>query len=178
MKKILQYTFAFLLTIQLYAQEKIITGIVSDENGLPLPTATVLVKGSTNGTSTDFDGKYKIRTNVGDVLIFNYVGYAMQNITVTNVNTINVSLQPDNTLDEVVVTALGISFGRRHSKPTAAQLKRSRKKAYHNQVAYQSSSKNASINKPLQGEIAGLEMATSMPSTKIVLRGSRMHSNT
>ena len=91
-----------------FAQEKTISGTVSDENGLPLPTATVIIQGTTTGTSTDFDGNYSIGANQGDVLIFSYVGYANQTQTVGASNKLDVSLQPDNTLDEVVVTALGI----------------------------------------------------------------------
>ena len=59
-------TLLLAFVVQLtFAQEKTISGIVSDESGLPLPGATVLVKGTTNGTSTDFDGKYSITANQG-----------------------------------------------------------------------------------------------------------------
>ena len=52
----------------LYAQQKTISGTVSDENGLPLPGATVLISGTSTGTSTDFDGKYQLTANIGDTL--------------------------------------------------------------------------------------------------------------
>jgi hypothetical protein len=91
-----------------FAQEKTISGVVSDENGLPLPAATVLVKGTSNGTSTDFDGNYSITANTGDVLQFSYVGYSNMEMTVAGASTISVQLQPDNALDEVIVTAQGI----------------------------------------------------------------------
>jgi TonB-dependent SusC/RagA subfamily outer membrane receptor len=91
-----------------FAQEKTISGVVSDENGLPLPAATVLVKGTSNGTSTDFDGNYSITANTGDVLQFSYVGYSNMEMTVAEASTISVQLQPDNALDEVIVTAQGI----------------------------------------------------------------------
>ena len=90
------------------AQSVIISGVVSDENNLPLPAATVIVKGTTNGTSTDFDGNYKIKANTGDILVFSYVGYATKEITIGTELTISLSLIPDNSLDEVAVTALGI----------------------------------------------------------------------
>ena len=97
------------LGVQLvFAQQKTVSGTVSDENGLPLPGATVIRAGTSSGTSTDFDGKYQLRANSGDVLEISYVGYTTQSITVGKANTYNVSLTLDNTLDEVVVTALGV----------------------------------------------------------------------
>ena len=56
-----------------YAQEKTISGNVTDESG-PLPGVNVIIKGTTNGTQTDFDGNYTIKANTGDVIIFSYVG--------------------------------------------------------------------------------------------------------
>jgi TonB-linked SusC/RagA family outer membrane protein len=90
-----------------FAQEKTISGTVSDENNMPLPGATVVIEGTTSGTSTDFDGNYSISANVGDVLTYSYVGYSAQSKTVGASNSINVSLQPDNALEEVVVVAFG-----------------------------------------------------------------------
>ena len=79
-----------------------ISGTVTDENNQPLPGATVVVQGTNRGTSTDFDGKYQINASQGETLVFSYVGYATQSIAVSGA-TQNVSLQPDNALDEVVV---------------------------------------------------------------------------
>jgi TonB-dependent SusC/RagA subfamily outer membrane receptor len=79
-----------------------VSGTVTDENNQPLPGATVIVQGTTTGTSTDFDGKYQINATQGQTLVFSYVGYATQNVVV-NSATHDVSLQLDNTLDEVVV---------------------------------------------------------------------------
>ena len=102
-------TLFMALIVQLtFAQEKTVSGIVSDENGLPLIGTTVLIVGSSSGTTTDFDGKYAIKAKTGDVLSYSYVGYSTQNITVGASNTIDTSLKPDNTLDEVVITALGL----------------------------------------------------------------------
>ena len=82
-----------------FAQQKTISGTVSDENGLPLPGATVIRAGTSSGTTTDFDGKYKLAANVGDVLEISYVGYATQSVTVITSNTYNVSMVFDNNLD-------------------------------------------------------------------------------
>lgn len=71
------------LGVQLvFAQQKTVSGTVSDENGLPLPGATVIRADTSSGTSTDFDGKYQLRANSGDVLEISYVGYTTQSITV------------------------------------------------------------------------------------------------
>ncbi|MBU3821956.1 TonB-dependent receptor [Flavobacteriaceae bacterium XHP0103] len=90
------------------AQQKTIIGKVVDENNLPLPGATILIKGTNTGTSTDFDGYYTIQVNTNTVLVFSFIGYLSKEITVGNNNTINVTLQEDSTsLEEVVVVAYG-----------------------------------------------------------------------
>jgi TonB-linked SusC/RagA family outer membrane protein len=92
-----------------FAQVKSVSGTVSDKNGQPLPGATVIVKGTSTGTTTDFDGNYLISANQGSVLVFSYVGYVNKEITVGSSNEINASLADDaQQLDEVVVTSLGI----------------------------------------------------------------------
>ncbi|WP_370477914.1 SusC/RagA family TonB-linked outer membrane protein [Tamlana flava] len=105
---ILTLLLAFVVQIT-FAQEKTISGTVSDGSGLPLPGATVLVKGTTTGTSSDFDGNYAITTSQGSILVFSFVGYTTQEITVGASNIINVTLTEDaQALEEVVVTAQGI----------------------------------------------------------------------
>lgn len=90
------------------AQEKTVKGTVSDESGLPLPAASVVVKETNAGLSTDFDGNYSIKVNQGQTLVFSYVGYENKEVVVTALSTINVSLAPDNQLEEVIITAQGI----------------------------------------------------------------------
>ena len=90
-----------------FAQEKTVSGNVSDNNGEPMLGATVIIEGTTTGVSTDLDGNYSINVKIGDVLTFSYVGYTKQSITVGTSNTINVVLVPDNALEEVVVVAYG-----------------------------------------------------------------------
>jgi TonB-linked SusC/RagA family outer membrane protein len=82
-----------------------ITGNVTDDTGAPLPGANVLVKGTTNGTQTDFDGNYTITANDSDVLVFSYIGFATREIAVNGQTTINVAMAEDaSQLSEVVVT--------------------------------------------------------------------------
>ena len=98
------------LAVQLaFAQEKTISGTVTDQDGLPLPGVNILVEGTTNGTQTDFDGNYIIQANEGQTLLFTYIGQASITQTIGAGNTINVQMEEDaQALEEVVVTALGI----------------------------------------------------------------------
>ena len=93
------------------AQQKTITGTVTDEAGDPLPGVTVVVKGTTNGTVTSMDGNYSISNIPEDaVLVFSFVGMRTQEITYTGKQQINVVMTESVVgLDEVVVTALGIT---------------------------------------------------------------------
>ncbi|MGB1269370.1 MAG: SusC/RagA family TonB-linked outer membrane protein [Flavobacteriaceae bacterium] len=160
-------TLVLVFVVQLsFAQEKSISGTVVDETNLPLPGATVIIKGTATGASTDFDGKYNINVNSGDILVFSYVGYADQEASVGIDNTINISLVPDNTLEEVVVTALGIK-----RKPdevtTATQVVKGDKI---NEGA------NPNAVQALAGKVSGLQVNTSSTgvsggNTSIVLRG-------
>ncbi|AEM69603.1 TonB-dependent receptor plug [Allomuricauda ruestringensis DSM 13258] len=95
-------------TVTVYAQAAQITGVITDEQGVPLPGATVLVKGTANGAQSDFDGNYSIEANIGDTLIFSYIGFTPQEEVVSNQTIINVTLgQSTAVLDEVVVTGYG-----------------------------------------------------------------------
>lgn len=91
-----------------FAQQKTISGKVSDENG-PLPGVNVIIKGTNNGTQTDFDGNYSISVNTGDILVFSYVGMTQVERTVGASNTIDVIMSGNNVLEEVIVTAYGTS---------------------------------------------------------------------
>ncbi|WP_394750173.1 TonB-dependent receptor [Spongiimicrobium salis] len=90
------------------AVQDLLTGTVKDNLGSPLPGASVLIKGTTTGTQTDFDGNYQINAKKGDVLVFSYLGLVTQEILVGDDKVINVSLQEDiNALEEVIVVAYG-----------------------------------------------------------------------
>ena len=85
-----------------------VTGTVTDSNGAPLPGASILVKGTTNGTQTDFDGNYSITADSNATLVFSYVGFTTQEIVVGTQNAIDVTLVEDaDQLEEVVVVGYG-----------------------------------------------------------------------
>lgn len=97
-------------TSPFYGQEVItVTGIItSTEDNLPLPGASVVVKGTTHGTVTDFDGNYNLTVNTNDILLISFLGYNKQEIQVDGRREINISLSPDNEqLSEVVVIGYG-----------------------------------------------------------------------
>ncbi|HHC78241.1 MAG TPA: TonB-dependent receptor [Flavobacteriia bacterium] len=100
------FFFVMFSSLLLHAQLRTITGTVTDESG-PLPGVSVIIKGTTTGTETDFDGKYSIKATTGDILVFSFVGMTSQEKTIGVSNTINVVLTADNILNEVVVIAYG-----------------------------------------------------------------------
>lgn len=101
-------TLFLALVVQIsFAQERTVSGTVSDESG-PLPGVSVILKGTTNGTETDFDGKFTIKASKGDVIVLRYLGYKETEITINDSNIINVTLIEDaNVLDEIVVVGYG-----------------------------------------------------------------------
>ena len=114
------FTTLFLLSSLIVFGQGEISGIVLDENGGPLPGANVIIENTSTGVSTDFDGNFTINATSGDVLVISYIGYTSQFITVSNQDSISVSLQLDNQLDEVVVTALGFAVIRDQQGSTSS----------------------------------------------------------
>ncbi|WP_158974216.1 SusC/RagA family TonB-linked outer membrane protein [Cellulophaga sp. L1A9] len=105
---ILTLLLAFVVHLT-FAQEKTISGTVTDQDGLPLPGVNIVVVGSSTGTQTDFDGNYTIQSKSGDVLLFSYVGQKDSKKTVGSLTTVNVAMTEDaQALEEIVVTAQGI----------------------------------------------------------------------
>ena len=147
-----------------FAQEKTITGTVSDDSG-SLPGVSIIIKGTATGTETDFDGKYSIQANVGDVLRFSFVGMKASEVTVGASNTINVVLEADNVLEEVVVTAQGIkrekkALGYAVSSVGSEQLEQRAE---------------GDIARVLQGKTSGVDITqtsgVSGSATNIIIRG-------
>jgi TonB-linked SusC/RagA family outer membrane protein len=108
MKSLFKLMMVSLLTLQVAVAQKTVTGVVSDDQGMPLPGATVLEQGTTNGVSSDFDGNFSIDVAEGSVLEISFVGYETAVVTVGQDDVINVSLAQGNQLEEVIVTSLGI----------------------------------------------------------------------
>ena len=143
-----------------------IKGKVTDDSGVPLPGVTVLVVGTTTGTTTDFDGFYTINAKEGDNLLFSYLGMQPRTISVGSQTTLNVTLKEDTTsLDEVVVTAFG-NESKKKSLTNAVQAINAEQLLEGNQ--------NNMVN-GLQGKISGVTVVNSGgapgASSVILIRG-------
>ena len=149
-----------------FAQEKTISGTVTDEEGLPLPGVTVLIKGTNTGTQTDFDGNYSVSADQGDILVFSFIGMETAEYTVKNIDTIDVTMTTDSAqLDEVVVTALGIS----REKKSLGYATQSVDGAEVSDVPTQN------FMNSLSGKVAGLRINNSGTvggSSNVVIRGN------
>ena len=142
-------TLLLALVVQLtFAQQKTITGTVTDDTGLPLPGANVIIKGTSTGTQSDFDGNYTISANVGQTLTFSYVGFDTKEVKVGAQNSIDVTLQPGESLNEVVVTGYST---RNQTVQTSAVVSISA--AELSQMA-----PTTSIDNMLQGKAAGVQV--------------------
>jgi hypothetical protein len=92
-----------------------ISGIITDENGDPLPGASITIKGTKTTTVSEFDGYYQINASQSETLVIAYIGYQTQTILVDKNNKMNINLQPESgSLEEVVVTASGINKEKNH----------------------------------------------------------------
>ena len=110
MKRILTITSMVMLALSIWAQGVTVTGVVmAQDEPDPVIGANVMVKGSTNGTITDFDGNFSISAKAGDVLQVSFMGYKSQEIKVTNAGPLRITLVPDNVqLQEVVAIGYGV----------------------------------------------------------------------
>ncbi len=96
------------LPIQAWAQKQTVTGTVTEQNGEPIIGATIMEKGTTNGTTTDFDGNFSINVTKDAIILVSYVGYVPQEIKVGNKTHLDIVIKEDNqVLDEVVVVGYG-----------------------------------------------------------------------
>ncbi len=147
-----------------FAQDRSVSGMVSDNAGMPLPGVSVLVKGTKTGTQSDFDGKYTIKAQPTDVLQFSYVGMKSADKSASS-TTVNVKLASDATqLESVVVTALGI-------KREKKSLGYSAQSVNSEQI---STVPTSNFVNNLSGKVAGLQITQGTNfggSTNVVLRG-------
>jgi len=150
-----------------FAQERDVTGTVtSKSDGLPLPGVNVIVKGTSTGTQTDFDGNYSVKASSGDILVFSFVGLKTLEVRVGVSGPVNVALEDDvATLDEVVVVGYQ---GATNSAKVASSIATVKSEAIE-QVPINS------IDQVLQGNAAGVNVSTGSgqpgQSATITIRG-------
>ncbi|WP_447637997.1 YfbK domain-containing protein [Flavobacterium microcysteis] len=171
------------------------TGTITDPEGLPLPGVNVVVKGTTRGTQTDFDGKYSIAVNPNEQLAFSYVGYKSKVAPVKDNSRLDIALSEESEmLSEVIVT--GYQTRKKQSNAAASKVaaseisrKSKRKSKEEDEISFQTSTKKAlvwnsreskgettnSTVQPSQGAVSGLNVGTGSGqpggNTSIALRG-------
>ena len=159
-------------TFYALAQNSTVTGLVSGQDGAPLPNVSVTVTGTGLGTATNEDGAFSVNVPADGTLTFTFIGYESQTIPVNGQTTINVTLAEDATaLDEVVVTALGIE-------------RKSKSLTYSTQVVKgedMTRVKDANPMNNLTGKVSGLQINRSSSgvggSVNIILRGFKSNRN-
>lgn len=179
MKNVLHLIIVLFASLQIHAQQKEITGTITDGDSLPLPGVNVIVKGDKQGTITDFDGNYAIMVQVGDILLFSYVGNTIKK-TVGTENNISFAME-ENTLEEVVITALGVERKKKEISTVyqvvkAEKLSRVKTRSATNVTTKRIKKPNtSSVVNGLSGKVSGLNINNKSANnrTKIVLRGNR-----
>ena len=168
MRKILPFFMMMLISVLTFGQ-RTLSGTVKDAGtGEPIPGATVLIKGTSNGTTTDMSGNYRLSVSDDDaVLIFSFIGYTNFEVAIGSRSVVNVDLQEDVTeLGEVVVTALGIEREERSLAYAAAEVDGG-------ELAL---ARESNIVNNLSGKVPGLAVSPSGSgmggSSKITIRGS------
>ena len=150
-----------------HAQDRAITGnVTSVDDNTPIPGASIIVRGTTRGTTTNADGTFRIQATQGQTLRVSFIGTTTRDVTVGNADVVNITLTPEaNALNEVVVTALGIKVERRSLGYAVSEVKGS-------DLA---ETQRENFLTSLQGRVPGLQMSTTsgLPgaSVQIQLRG-------
>jgi len=153
-----------------FAQDRVVSGVVSDNSGLPIPGVNVLVKGTALGTQTDFDGKFSIKASPTQTLIFNFVGMKTQEIP-ASATTINVKMKDDAVeLEGVVVSAFGVKKQKRALGSATANVTGKDLTEVNNTNIFES----------LSGKVAGVDITAPAQvgaSSKVVIRGYNTFGN-
>ncbi len=170
MRKALLMCFLCLIaTFHLLAQDRTVTGKVTDDSGVPIPGVNVSVKGTTRGTATNADGTYQLNIlSTDQYLMFSFIGYKITEVAIGSQTIVDIKLSADNqVLNEIVVTSLGIQRQSKELGYSVATIK--------TEEINQAKALNAAT--ALSGKVAGLQINTINngvnPDTRIVLRGNR-----
>jgi TonB-linked SusC/RagA family outer membrane protein len=167
--------FTWILTLALaffiqfsFAQEKTVTGTVTSKtDAMAIPGVTILVQGTTRGVQTDFNGNYSIKATAGEKLVFSYIGFKSQVVTVGGTSAVSIQLVDDDatTLDAVVVQGYNVTKTRRTSNVASQTIS----------AATIEARPNASFIQTLQGQVAGLNITTGTGqpggNSTVIIRG-------
>ncbi|AJH16450.1 SusC/RagA family TonB-linked outer membrane protein [Myroides profundi] len=162
MQKIYAILFVFVSVLNLQAQEKLVTGSVTDISGA-LPGVSVLIQGSDEGTMTDLDGNYSIKVNNGQVLVFSFIGYTTKNITYKGQEVLNVKLADEaSELGEVIIN---VPYGTANKKTYTGSVGLIQAKSIEK-------SQVSNVTKILEGSVAGVQSfsASGQPGSEATIR--------
>lgn len=149
MKTKIIYALLF-IPFLIFAQERTVSGKVTSSDGVPIPSVNVLIKNTTKGVITDFDGNYSIAAKLNDVLVFSYIGMKPKEIVIGTTNTINVVLEDSaESLEEVVV----IGYGKMNVKDLTSSITTVKAEEI-------SKTPTGSAMQALQGKVAGLQVVS------------------
>ncbi|MEW7279870.1 SusC/RagA family TonB-linked outer membrane protein [Aquimarina sp. 2201CG1-2-11] len=148
-----------------FAQVKTISGTITEASGIPLPGVNILIKDTNTGALSDFEGNYSIEAEEGQILVFSYIGFQSTEITLGTGTSINVQMEEDETsLDEVVVTALGISRSKKSLGYAVQDIK----------AEEVNTAKDVNFVNSLSGKLAGVNISRNNNfggSTNVIIRG-------
>ncbi|WOK06180.1 SusC/RagA family TonB-linked outer membrane protein [Imperialibacter roseus] len=168
MKKKLTHLLVFcLLGFYAHAQNRVISGKVTDEEGGGLPGVNISVKGTSVGTVTDVEGDYKITMSAdGTTLVFSFIGFTTQEVEVGSRSVIDISMTADFTqLDEVVVTSFGLEKDKKSLGYSVTQVSGDQF----------TDSRTTNLGNALTGKIAGVNVSTpasgAAGSSRVIIRG-------
>ena len=161
---------ALFFSLGAQAQVSVVQGtVLGEDDGMPIPGVTIVVRGQTKGTTTDFDGKYSIKAKEGDILSFSYIGMTTNNLKVKG-NTLNVKLKSaTQDLKEVIV----IGYGKVTKKELTGAVASIKATDIENQVT-------SDLGNALQGQISGVNVISSSEpggTSEILIRGVSSISN-
>jgi TonB-dependent starch-binding outer membrane protein SusC len=171
-RRMLVLLISFIFMNSLFAQEGLISGVVTDNSGEFLPGVSILIEGTTQGTTTDADGKYSIKVPHNSFLVFSMIGFLSEKVKLTNQTVVDVKLVPDiKKLDEIVVVGYGT-------------MKRSDLTGSVGSITSETIEKSVSttFDQALQGRVSGLQVVqnSGVPGggTSIMIRGVNSINNT
>lgn len=159
-----------LVTQVLFAQERIVSGTISDKTGLPLPGVSILIKGTQSSTQSNFDGKYTIKAAPNQNLVFSFIGMKTKEVIASSSKIDVVLLEDSQELAEVVVTAFGIKKQKRSVSYATSNVSSTELTEVSNVNVFES----------LSGKVAGVDITAPAQvgsSSKVIIRGFNSLSN-
>ncbi|MEP6803477.1 MAG: carboxypeptidase-like regulatory domain-containing protein, partial [Flavobacterium sp.] len=176
--KLISLALTMLICFLTTAQEKRISGTVTDKSKAPLPGVSIMVQKSKKATQTDFEGHYAIQAQPGDVLIFSYIGFKTENSIVREPNIINVMMQENsNQLQDVLVVGYGSSEYEDNSYSRPERKSRPVKASKVKAVSVQTSANYVQAAPNQNSVIRGVQSVSAKDEPLYIIDGMPVRSN-